>query len=203
MKTLDSNYSIRSVHPQTLALVAQAIGRGKSKTFGLRSRVLLLGGSVARSLVPRQKELHELAAEQVEIIQKFVNAIRGALALAAAAGDQEKLKKKWKKYYDRTGDARDGFDRAVDAIFFKYLWVRFAARDEGLAAVRAEERAFVDVLHRLARNSFETSLPRFRCASALRPRAEARARRAFNSAVRRHFPEVFERQEKEDTGHAA
>lgn len=184
----------------TLALVAQAIGRGNSKTFGFNSRVIPLGGKVPHALGPRRRELHELAKAQVDVIAKLDGAMGYALALAAAAGDRTRLKK---AHYAASRDARDRFDRAADAIFFEHLWRRLAARDAGAVELEEEGRRFAETLHRLASNIFEAALPGIRCASALRPRAEARARRAFDDTVRHHFPELFDRREQEDTDHAA
>jgi CRISPR system Cascade subunit CasA len=55
---------------QTLLLVAQALSRGNSKTFGLKSRILPIGGKISRALGPKRKELHELALMQMERLSR-------------------------------------------------------------------------------------------------------------------------------------
>jgi len=171
----------------TMAIVAQALSRGNSKTEGFKSRILPIGGKISHALGARRKELHELAQSQVAEIKKFDSVIGMALVLAAAGGDP---KKRRKEHYTFTTHPRAAFDRAVDALFFEHLWARFEADDAGPEARRAESLRFVKKLHELAWEVFETALPSMPCAKLFRLRAEARARRAFRGVIRKQFPEI-------------
>lgn len=184
---------------ETMALVAQALSRGNSKTEGFKSRILPIGGRVARALGPRRQELHELAKKQMEEIRKFDAALRLALTLVAARGDAAKRRK---EHYALTDGARKTLDHAADSIFFEHLWARFDAQEAGREALRAEEVRFASELHRKAEEIFEAALPSIPCARLFRPRAEARARRAFRSFIQRAFPGLFSARESEELSHA-
>jgi CRISPR system Cascade subunit CasA len=71
------------------------------------------------------------------------------------------------------------------------LWKRYEAQDEGKEALKAEAERFAVELNNRATGVFEESLPGIPCPSLYRPRAEARARRKFQSMVRYAFPELF------------
>jgi len=180
-----------------MALVAQALSRGNSKTEGFKSRVLPIGGRISRALGPRRQELHELAHKQIEEIVKFDKALGGALALTAAGGNTDKLdptktsRKEINRLYDAAVDARMRFDRAADEVFFEHLWARFEAQEADREALQAEESRFASELHRKAEEIFEAALPSIPCARLFRPRAEARARREFRRSIQRAFPEQF------------
>ncbi len=184
---------------ETMALVAQALSRGNSKTEGFKSRILPIGGRVSRALGPRRQELHELAKKQMEEISRFDAALRLALTLVAAGGDADKRRK---EHYSLTDGARTTLDHAADAIFFERLWARFEAQEAGREALQAEEFRFASELHEKAETIFEAALPSMPCARLFRPRAEARARRAFRSSIQRAFPELFCVRENEDLSHA-
>ena len=175
---------------KTMALIAEALSRGNSKTEGFKSRILPIGGKIARTLSvgPKRKELHELARKQIEEIEKFDKALRDALALAAAGGKRDSLRK---EHYAHSDLARTRFDRAADEIFFDRLWARYEAQEKDRDAVKCEEELFVSLLYEQARIVFEVSLPGIPCPNLWRPRAEARARNKFRSMVRYSFPELF------------
>jgi CRISPR system Cascade subunit CasA len=121
------------------------------------------------------------------------------LALAAARGEPEKRKK---EHYAFAADARARYDREADGIFFQRLWARFDAQDKGEVALIAEKDKFRRTLLARAGIIFEAALPAIPCASIFRPRAEARARRAFIGAIWKIFPELFANQELEGADHA-
>ncbi len=181
-------------------LIAEALARGNSKTEGFKSRVLPIGGKIARalSIEPQRQTLHRLALEQINEIKIFDKAVSGAIALVAARGDWEKRKK---EHYARANDARSQFERAVDSIFFNHLWARFDLQEDD-EALTAEKRRFRQTLHRKAEAIFEAALPAIPCASIFRPRAEARARRVFSGAIWKHFPELFAKREPKEEAHA-
>ena len=185
---------------EPLALVCAAMSRGNSKTDGFKSRTLPLGGKVARLLGTRREELHRLAQMQMSEIDLFDKALAYALALAAAGGDREKIKK---EHYGHASDARSQFDRAADEIFFERLWARFAAQEGGREAFDAERLIFPRALFDKARAIFMSALPAMPCAGLFRPRAEARARSAFEGKVGASVPLLFQKLVAEDEDDAA
>lgn len=185
---------------ETLALVCAALSRGNSKTDGFKSRSLPLGGRKATLLGGRREDLHKLAKMQIGEIDKFDKALAYALALAAAGGDREKVKK---EHYSHASEARARFDRAADEIFFEHLWARFDAQEAGSDAFHAEKRIFARALFDKAKAVFAATLPAMPCAGIFRPRAEARARSAFEGMVRASFPSLFQKPIAEDEAHAA
>jgi CRISPR system Cascade subunit CasA len=177
-----------------MALVAEALSRGNSKTEGFKSRILPIGGRISHALTlgTKRKELHELAKEQIGEIGKFDRALRDALTLAATGGKQDPQKKENRAAdYAHSDLARSIFDRAVDEIFFDYLWKRYEAQEEGMEALKSEAQRFADELNKRATAVFEASISGIPCPSLYRPRAEARARSKFRSMVRYAFPELF------------
>lgn len=174
---------------ETLLLVAQALARGNSKTEGFKSRALPIDGKVSRALGARRVKLHELAQEQMQIIETFDKALCNALALIAAGGDRENVSK---DHYAHARDARNRLDKEADAIFFEYLWKRFEAQEKGKEALQQEGKRFTEVLFSKARRIFEAARPAIPCASIFRPRAEARAERVFFGEIKHNFPELFE-----------
>lgn len=185
---------------ETLALFCAALSRGQNKTDGFKSRILPLGGRKATLLGGRREDLHKLAEMQIGEIDKFDKALAYALALAAAGGDREKVKK---EHYSHASEARARFDRAADEIFFERLWARFDAQDAGSDAFHAEKRIFARALFDKAKAVFEAALPAMPCAGIFRPRAEARARSAFEGKVRAAFPSLFQKSVAEDEQDAA
>ena len=175
----------------TLMLIAQALARGNSKTEGFKSRALPIGGKVSRALGSRHAELHELAQDQMQIIETFDKALSTALALIAAGGDREKINK---NHYAHARNARSRLDQEADAIFFEYLWKRFETQ---------ENDGFVKALFDKAKGIFEAACLTIRCASIFRPRAEARAERAFSGTIRYSFPELFEVPESKENENVA
>ncbi|MEO0730408.1 MAG: hypothetical protein AAFY64_08505, partial [Pseudomonadota bacterium] len=163
-------------------LVLAAVARGNSKTGGFKSRIIPVSGRIARGLGGQRKELHELAKQQIEEIEKVDKALRNALALATATGDREKMDK---DSYARTSPYRDRLDAVADRDFFDALWTRFEAEQNGSALdLDAARRAFLLPLIDAARDLLEEGLADIPCPSIRRPRAEARARRSFESRLR-------------------
>jgi CRISPR system Cascade subunit CasA len=185
----------------SMLLVAQALSRGNCKTEGYKSRVLPIGGKISRalSLGTKRETLHELARKQMEEIKKFDDTLRNALALLAAGGDPDKLRK---KHYVYTNEARSNFDAVADNVFFEHLWTRFEAQEAGGDAVRVEARRFAAKLFERAKLIFEAGLPAMPCGTMFRPRAEARARHKFQGSVRHSFPELFSTTTNEETDNA-
>lgn len=162
-------------------LVAEALSRGNSKTDGLKSRVIPVPRTV--SCLLSSPTAGALAKDQIEEIKVFDEGLRNALALVAARGEQDALKK---AHYARSTDARARFDHAADTLFFPALWDRLAATTaDGPAGQQAARHRFVRQLFAAAISELHASLPSIPCASIHRPRAEARAMRAFHGRIRR------------------
>lgn len=185
-----------------LVLVAEAIGRGNSKTFGFQSRLLPVRGSIAYRLFdPTQRaDLHSLAKLQMEEIAEFTKALRSSLALVAAGGEQDSVSK---GDYEFAKPALARFDTAVDAFFFEHLWRRVDAHAAGDAEYAASKRAFAEKLYAEATSTFDAALPAIPCASMARLRAEVRARRYFHTLIRRSFPDYFRKASDEEIPHDA
>ena len=145
---------------ETLTLVCSALSRGNSKTDGFKTRSLPLSGKVVQAIGPRQAELFQLARDQMGAIDAADKALAGALALAAAGGDREKIKK---ETYSYASAARAALDRAADTVFFEHLWARFAAQEFGDVALEAEQRRFARFLRGEAERVFEAALPTMPC----------------------------------------
>ncbi|WP_377295372.1 hypothetical protein [Rhizobium sp. SG2393] len=177
-----------------LAIVAQALARGNSKTGGYRSRVVPIE---SRQLIAEwgeaisQETLRRLAQEQVATIRSFDKALGYALVLAAASGEAERISR---DSYSLTHAARDQLGRFADTIFFDHLWRRFAAETKDEAARTAAKTEFAHELWVRTQALFEQALPDMPCHSLYRPRAEVRARRAlFSRELRESYPQLFQR----------
>jgi CRISPR system Cascade subunit CasA len=170
-----------------MALFAEAISRGQNKTEGFKSRVLPISGRIAQVLGTRRADLNELAKAQVDAIGICVKALGNALSLVAAKGDRERRKK---EHYVFARAAQDRFTRAADDIFFVHLWARFEAQERGQADLDLEERKWAEALTERARRALRDALPTVPCSGIYRARAEARAARAFEGAIRHSFPDL-------------
>ena len=194
---------------QTFFLIAQGVAakRQKSGTLGFHSRILPIAGKISRALGTKREQLHELAKAQTETIAVFDKAIGNSLALAAASGDPEKLKRDRKNPkkdpYIYAREAQGRFNHTVDGIFFQHLWDRLEAQDKGREALAAAKLRWIRALYDFARIAFEAALPAIPCAGIFRPRAEVRARRDFYDIIRHRYPELFDHPEREEDGHAA
>ena len=175
--------------PSDLALVAEAISRGNSKTEGFKSRVVPVPRSVRRLF--SSETARELAAAQMEEIKGVNQALRYAVALGAAHGAREKLegpdstRKERQRLYGFADPATERLDSDADRLFFPSLWKRVAAanRDDG-----ERQDAKVSFLRKLkdagdaALDEALAALPR---RAVYRERALVRGRRAFVNKLRR------------------
>ena len=172
-------------------LVAEALSRGNSKTDGFKSRIVPVPGAARRFFGP--ETTGTLAKAQIEEIKVFDEALRNALALVAARGVFEDM---GKAQYARTTEARAQFDRAADRLFFPSLWDRLAESQTGSDAGYYR---FIRNLHQAAQIELEVALPGIPCATLYRPRAEARAKRAYFARLRKaEFQFLFDAQTSPD-----
>ncbi len=177
-------------------LVAEAFSRGNSKTFGFQSRIVPVPGGVLRDFwgTPMEK----LSKDQIEMIADCDKVLRSALALMAASGIWDNVKK---EHYAHARPASAAFDRRADALFFPALWEAVAASRKGTAALKAAQARFKAQLRAAAIAEFEAALPTIPCAAIFRPRAEARARRALFGELRKAGFAAPERAEEEEAAH--
>lgn len=175
-------------------LLVEGIGGGQTKTFGFKSRIVPIPAK-ARSLFGTETA-STLAKTQITEIQHFDEALRNALARVAADGvklDDPNLDQKLlAKNYHRSTEARARFDRAADRLFFPSLWDRLAESQTGSDAGYYR---FIRNLHQAAQIELELAMPGIPCATLYRPRAEARARRAYFARLRKaEFQFLFDAQ---------
>ena len=178
---------------EDMLLVAEALSRGNSKTEGFKSRVTLVPGRVLPLF--SSKVTSTCAEAQIEEIAAFDKALRNGLALMAANGIRDDLQK---KHYEQTSQARRRFNLAADRLFFPSLWRRVEVDESSVEDQAMAKREFLGDLKQAAESTFDEFLPAVSGVSVFRPRAEARARRAFHSTLRRDSV-VNELFAKEDT----
>ncbi len=179
-----------------MVVVAEAIARGNSKTGGFRSRVVPVPGKIVPLI--SSGGIGSLASEQMKEIESFDKALGYALALTAAGGKSE-AGAVGKKHFAHAGPARKRFDRAADRLFFPSLWRRAGVATESDDAAFEAKRAFLADLWEAAKTEFEAALPSIPCPAVLRPRAEARARRALRNRIWKHYyHELFDREGADD-----
>ena len=176
-----------------MLLVAETLSRGRGKTEGFKSRVINVPGNVLPLF--SSDTASSLSKAQMKEIKAFDKALRDALALAAASGDRVKLdqeikkneknKQKKNRFYAHAAHARTQFDRVADRVFFPGLWRRLAVSGQSPAGEFEAKRTFLVSLKQSAEAVLETALPSMPYAAIYRPRAEARARRAFRTTLRR------------------
>lgn len=164
-----------------LLLVAEAFARGNSKTDGFKSRIVPVPLAMVRELFGQRPKA--VAPGVLADISAVDLALRNGLAMVAAGGLREKVKK---EHYARSQPARAALRHRADKLFFPELWRRMeVTADAGFAPLRL---AFLESLSRIAREEFARALPAIPCASLLRPRAETRGRQALerglNDAIR-------------------
>lgn len=170
-----------------MLLVAEALSRGNGKTEGFKSRIVRVPGKAVRLF--SSETTGNLSKTQMEEIRSFDKALRGALALVAARGDWKARKP---AHYAFADAASKQLNRAADRLFFPSLWRRVAADSESGGAKFAAKIAFLAELKQAAEKAFEAALPAVPCPAVLRPRAEARARRALRGGIWGKYPQLFQ-----------
>lgn len=160
-------------------LVVEAIARGNSTTDGFQSRIVPVPFEVSGMLgTPLAQDLSRQMLADVAACDK---ALRNALTLAAARGEAEKRKPAHARF---AASARLRFDRAADAMFFPALWTQIEANAESSGEpLKVAKASFRSDLVAAAEVAFTTGLAEIPCAAIHRPRAEARAHRAFRRAL--------------------
>ena len=175
-----------------MLLIAEALSRGNSKTEGFKSRVVLVPGRVVPLL--SSPTIATFSEAQMDEIKVFDAALGYAIALVAAGGGQVK-----QSHFRRSEPAQKRFNRKADRLFFPNLWNRLAAREMDDADAEATSKIkFLEELRAAAEEEWNSALPAVPCPAIRRPRAEARARRAFYARLRREHPVLFDREEGTD-----
>ena len=171
-----------------MLLIAEGISRGNSKTEGFHSRVVPIPGRVVSRF--SSETAASLSKAQQEEIAEFDKALRHALALVAAGGDRDAQKK---EHFTLTNSALARFNQIADRLFFPSLWRRVEAVSDFDGRAKTKIDFLID-LWKAGKKELEASLPAIPCTAIRRPRAEARARRQFRNAIRRKYPELFEKE---------
>ena len=166
--------------PSDLALVAEAISRGNSKTEGFKSRVVPVPRSVRRLF--SSETARELAAAQMEEINGVNQALRYAVALGAAHGAHESLTK---GHYGFAKPATDRLDRSADRFFFPSLWERVAAANRDETERHNAKVSFLRKLKDAGDAALEDVLATVPRRAVYKERALVRARSAFANKLRR------------------
>ena len=168
-----------------LLLVAEALSRGNCKTEGFKSRIVPVPGKVVPLL--SSDTAATLSTAQMDEIRAFDSALRYALQLVASNGEYDAVKKHSRSQDHCKDPARPAcarFQRAADQRFFPSLWRRFSASSHGENAAFEAKQAFLKDLMSIAEAELDSALPTISCAAIRRPKAEARARRAFQWKLR-------------------
>ena len=166
--------------PSDLALVAEAISRGNSKTEGFKSRVVPVPRSVRRLF--SSETARELAAAQMEEINGVNQALRYAVALGAAHGAHESLSK---GHYGFARPATARLDISADRLFFPSLWERVAAANRGESERHDAKVSFLRKLKDAGDAALEDALAAVPRRAVYKERALVRARSAFANKLRR------------------
>ena len=165
--------------PQTddqgdMLIVAEALSRGNNKTEGFKSRVVPTPARAIRLLA--SPGAAELAQAQVKEIKAVNDALRYAVALAAAHGVRDGIKR---SHYAFAPPASKRLNRAADSAFFPSLWRRLDAATASNALRLETKKDFLFGLKEAAERALEDTLPSIPCPTVYRTRAAIRARRAF------------------------
>ena len=170
-----------------MLLIAEAFARGNAKTEGFKSRIVPVPGKVVP--IFSSETAATLSRAQIDEIKRFDKALRDALALVAARGERSGRQK---THYAFADPASKQFNRAADRLFFPSLWRRVEADSENDNAKSRFD--FLEDLKQAAEDALESALPAVPCPALLRPRAEARARRAFHGRVWKNHPELYRKE---------
>lgn len=166
-----------------MVLVAEALSRGNSKTDGLKSRIVPVPRHVHGFFLDDPGRISTAAQQQMEEIDGADAALREAVALFAAGGDHEKVRKAHRL---RAAGPRARLDAQADRIFFPHLWNRLTAMAGEEDAEDATRQAFRDALAKMARAELRAGFRAIPCASIHAPRAEARSRARLDVLLRKH-----------------
>ena len=173
-----------------LYLVARGVARGQGKTEGYHERSVpftrqitgLLGSDEGRDRLAEESEA------QIADIRNVASALRAAIGIVASGGKPlPEISKD-----DRAAAAAfsSRLDAEVDGFFFEALWTRVAATETGDDAPAEAQRAFRQRIVGIARSLLDEAAETVPCPSIRRPRARARAFRAFNGLIYHHFHDL-------------
>lgn len=175
--------------PSDLALVAEALSRGNSKTEGFKSRIVPVPRSVRRLFA--SDTARDLAKAQMKEIKGVNQALRYAVALGAAHGEHEKLegpnstRKGRQRLYGFADPATERLDSDADRLFFPSLWKRVAAADCDEGERHDAKVSFLRELKDAGDAALDEALAAIPRRAVYRERALVRARQAFVDKLRR------------------
>lgn len=179
-------------------LVARGVAAGQGKTEGYHERTDISFSSTTARALGRKDEgdkLAEFAQAQIDEVADVMKALRFGIAIAAGGGrDANELSRAHRSH---AGPYVRRLDAEVDAGFFSALEDRFAASGsaDSNTAVPACRAVFARSLIRAAEHLLDEATETVSCPAIQRPRARARAVRAFWGRLRRGVfsdqPEIF------------
>lgn len=182
-------------------LMAQAIGRGNSKTYGYRERRLLLPRKFASILSSRDHRaaIGNISKAQIDEIKKFKKIVGAAIASFVEGGSGEKASN---DDFALTNSYQDRLDKAADALFFPALWKRCDA-EQGKDCDRQEKErlAFLHELLTVSKQLLEEALGSLPCPAIYRHRAHVKAKAKFDSMIHSEkfgFPVLRNQLKKEE-----
>jgi CRISPR system Cascade subunit CasA len=172
-------------------LVAEALGRGQGKTYGLHRRIVPIPPEVTDRPSwrrgPLREELAERSRERIDAANKAkYDILRKALTTLFLIGRKEygELSKSEKKKMGETLEKYlDALDRAIDAVFFESLW---ASAAEGVTAEEAQQQ-WQTLLWERADQQFEDAQGHAPSAAIHRWRARSAARSVFDRQANRYL----------------
>lgn len=169
-----------------LAIVAEALSRGRSKTWGFTSRVVPVPRSARRLFF--SDTASELADAQLKEIKGVNQALGYAVALGVAHGSDEKLEnaspRERGRLYRFADPATARLDGAADRLFFPSLWERVAAASRDKNDRDDAKVVFLRKLKDAAEAALDEALAATPRRAVYKERAEVRARRAFAARLR-------------------
>lgn len=182
--------------------MAQAIGRGNSKTYGYRERRLILPGKFASTLssLDQRAALGNISQAQIDEIAKFKKVLGAAIASFVEGGSGEKASK---EAFSHAGPYQDRLDKTADTLFFPALWKRYEAKqDEDFDRIDAERLAFLEDLLMASGLLLEEAIGSLPCPAIYRHRAHVKAKAKFYGMIRSEKSgfNVLRNHQKEEEG---
>ncbi len=174
----------------SMQLVARGVARGQGKTEGYHERHIPFARQAAVLLGTQKGRDRLAAASQAQIADiGFVNkALRAAIGIVASGG--KPLTEISADDRAAASDFTRRLDVEIDAFFFQALWERIAAMEAGADAIAAAQRAFRERNVGSARALLLEAVETVPCPAIRRPRARARAVRAFTGLIYRDFHDL-------------
>ena len=164
-------------------VVARSIAGGQGRTDGYHERTDIdFCGKTTTALFRKaeQRQLADLAQQQIGEIREVIAALRLGIAVAASGGKEIQELSKADRLFAAPYARR--LDAAADALFFEALERRFLASSHDEA--RSQRADLARHLIDLAASLLDEAIAAIPCATIRRHRANARAHNAFWGRLR-------------------